>query len=98
MSEDLRFKIPFTWIVSGLSGSGKSSFWIKLLQNLESQFTKTKFEGCILWFYGEKSAVLSVDVGWSIKFNEIVPAYFTNEGSKPCLIILEDLLNEVYSK
>ena len=49
MFEDLRFKRPFTFIISGTSGSGKSSFCIKLLQNLESLSTETRFEGDILW-------------------------------------------------
>ena len=98
MSEDLRFKHPFTCIISGPSGSGKSSFCIKLLQNLESLSTETRFDGGILWCYGESNAVPSVDVGRRILFHEGVPENFTNAGSKPCLIILDDLLNEVYSK
>ena len=98
MSEDLRFKHPFTCIISGPSGSGKSSFCIKLLQNLESLSTETRFDGGILWCYGESNAVPSVDVGRRIQFHEGVPENFTNTGSKPCLIILDDLLNEVYSK
>ena len=62
MSEDLRFKHPFTCIISGTSGSGKSSFCIKLLQNLESLFTDPKFGGGIMFCYGEKNAVPSVDL------------------------------------
>ena len=33
MSDDLRFKHTFNCIITGPSGSGKSSFCIKLLQN-----------------------------------------------------------------
>ena len=33
-----------------------------------------------------------------MSFHEGVPQNFVNEHGKPCLIILEDLLNEVYSK
>ena len=97
MSEDFRFKHPFTCIIRGHSSSGKSSFCIKFLQNLESLSTEPKFGGGILWYHGEKNAVPSVGVGRSIKFHG-VPENFTNVESKPCLIILDDLLNEVYSK
>ena len=33
-----------------------------------------------------------------IPFHEVVPNNFIKPGSRPCLIILVDLLNEVYSK
>ena len=88
MSEDLRFKHPFTCIIRGPSGSGKSSFCIKFCKLLP------KVGGGILWCYGEKNAVPSDDDGRSIQFHEGVPENFTNAESKPCLIILEDLLNE----
>ena len=51
MCEDLGFKHPFTCFISGPSGSGKSSFCIKLLQNLESLCTENTFDGGILWCY-----------------------------------------------
>ena len=47
MCEDLRFKHPYRCIISGPNGSGRSSFCIKVLRNLESS-TETKFAGCIL--------------------------------------------------
>ena len=89
--EDLRFKHPFTRIISGPSGSGKSTFCIKLLQNLESS-TENRFHGGILWCYRHSNAVPSVDVGRRIQFHERVPDNFANAGNprRP--------LNEVYSK
>jgi len=33
-----------------------------------------------------------------IRFNEGVPENFENKKGKPCLIILDDLLNDVYSE
>jgi len=39
MDDDLKFKHPFTAIISGPTGSGKSSFSIRLLQNLKSLWT-----------------------------------------------------------
>jgi hypothetical protein len=100
MSHDLRLKHPFSYIISGPSGSGKSPLCIKLLQNLESQSTEPDFAGIILWWYGEKNAKLSPQSvsGKRIQYYEGVPEDFKNEGGKPALIILDDPLTEVYSK
>jgi hypothetical protein len=100
MSYDLRFKQPFSCIIAGPSGSDKSSFCIKLLQNLESLCTESRFDGGILWCYGEKNAVPSLKFvsGKRIEFHEGVPENFENSERKPALIILDDLLNETYSE
>ena len=89
MCEDLRFKHLFTCIINGTSGSGKSSFCIKVLQNLGSLSNETRIDGGILWCYGESNAVPSVDVGRNVQF-QVVPDNFANFGNKPCLIILDD--------
>ena len=68
------------------------------MQNLESLSTETWIDGGILWYYGESNAVPPVDVGRRIQFHEVVPDNFANAGNKPCIIILDDLLNEAYSK
>ena len=70
MSQDLRFKHPFTCIISGPSGSAKWSFCIKFLQNLESLCTEPNFDGGILWCYG-KNAVPSADVGKKYSFRRV---------------------------
>ena len=46
--------------------------------------------------YGESNAVPSVDVARKLQFQECVPDNFANDGNKPLLIILDDLLNEAY--
>ena len=68
INQDLRFKHLFTCIISGPSGSGKSSFCIQFLQNLESLCTDPNFDSGILWSYGEENSVhsqqlASADVG-----------------------------------
>ena len=59
-----------------------------------------KFDGGVIWFYSEKSAVPSRQLPGAKKFrfNEGLPADFGNTKDKPYLIIVEDLLNEAYSK
>jgi GTPase SAR1 family protein len=99
MSHDLRFKHPFSCIVAGPSGSGKSSFCIKRLQNLETQSTEPEFAGGLLWCYGETNAKPSPKFvsGKRIQYFEGVPEDFKKEGGRPALIISDDLLTEVYS-
>jgi hypothetical protein len=47
--QDLKFKHPFTCIISRPTGSGKSSFCIRLLQNLDALSTGPDFRGGIVW-------------------------------------------------
>ena len=55
----MKFKHLFTCIIAGPTGSGKTSFVIKLLQNLKSLCTESRFEGGIIWCYSEETAVPS---------------------------------------
>ena len=45
MSKDLRFKNPFTCIISSASGSGKSPFCIQFLKTLDVLLTEPSFDG-----------------------------------------------------
>jgi len=99
MSDDLKFRHPFSCIVSGPSGSGKSSFVIRFLQNRRDICTEPTFTVGIVWCYGEKSAVPSRhQLPANISFNEGVPEDFGSANGEPCLMTLDDLLNDVYSK
>jgi len=89
--------------VSGPSVSGKSSFCIRFLQNLEALCTERNFDGGIIWCYSEKTAVPHQQLAVlkkkkKICYNEGVPADFGNAHGRPCLIIFVDLLNDAYSK
>jgi GTPase SAR1 family protein len=97
MCDDLRFKHPFTCIISGPTGSGKSSFCVKFLQNLDSLSTETDFDGGIIWCYSEKTAVPSLKKA-NIKYHEGVPEEIGDAYGRPSLLILDDLLNQVYSQ
>ena len=99
MSDDLKFRHPFSCIVSGTSGSGKSSFVIRFLQNLAYLCTEPTFAGGIVWCYGEKCAVPSrKQLPANARYNEGVPEDFGSANGEPCLVILHDLLHDVYSK
>ena len=100
MSDDLKFKHPFTCIISGPSGSGKSSFCVHFLQNLAALCTERDFNGGMIWCYSERTAVPSpTDLPKrDVHCNEGVPTDFKIARGRPCLVILDDLLNDVYSK
>ena len=100
MSGDLKFKHPFTCILSGPSGSGNSTFWIRFLQNHDALCRERDFDGGLIWCYSEKTAVPSPTVPpkRNVRFNEVNPAYFDNVRGRLYLVILDDLLNDVYSK
>jgi len=100
MSDDLKFKHSFTCIINVPSRSGKSSLCVRFLQNLDALCTERDFEGGVIWCYSDKTAVPSPTElsKRNVHSNEGVPTDFQNTRGRPCLVILDDLLNDVYSK
>ena len=99
MSDDLKFRHPFSCIVSGTSGSAMSSFRVHFHQNLDYLCTEDTFAGGVVWCYGEKSAMPSRHkLPANVKFNDSVPEDLISANDEPFLVILDDLLNDVYSK
>jgi len=98
MAVDLKFKHPFTCIVSGPTGSGMSSFTLRLMQHLDSLCMESSG---IICCYSDKTAVPQRELASlhkDVNFYEGVPQNSGNDHGKPCLIILDELLNEVYSQ
>jgi hypothetical protein len=58
------------------------------------------FDGDVIWCYSKKSAVHSLQLAETknLQFNEGQLADFENANENPCLIPLDELLNEAYSK
>jgi len=79
---------------------GKKSFCIRLRQNLPALCTERELGGGIIWCYSEKTAVPQrQQLPSNPTYHEGVPENFCGGGGgKPCLMILVDLLNDVYSK
>jgi hypothetical protein len=100
MGDEIKFKHPFSCYISSPSGSGKTSFCIRSLQKLKELCTEPDLSSGIVRFYSEISAISYQQLAGKkhICFYEGVPADFNNIGEKPCLIILDDLLNDAYSK
>ena len=91
MNAYIRFKHPFTCIVSWPTGSGKTSFCLKLLQKLDSLCTESKFKGGIIWCYSQVTAVprekLS-KLGRSIQYQEGLPENFGNAQGEPSVTLI----------
>jgi hypothetical protein len=54
-----------------------------------------------MWCYTESTTVPEQEfseISDNIRYNKVVPENFENKKGKPCLLILDDLLDFVYSK
>ena len=80
--------------MAGPTSSGKISFCIKLLQQLDSLRTETRFKGGIIWCYSEAKAVPCSNLA---NYDSISYIRRGNAQGDPSLI-LDDLLIVVYSK
>jgi len=98
--DDLKFRHPFLCIVSGRSKSGKTSFCIRLLQNLDALCSERELDGGIVWCNSEETAVPKrQQLPTNTTYDEGVPEkFYDGVGGKPRLVILDDLLHDVYSK
>jgi hypothetical protein len=88
----LKLQHPFTIIVAGPSYSGKSTFVTKFIK-CRNKVCDIKFKN-IVWCHGEDSAPRRLK---KVSFFEGVPE-FTNPDNIPTLFVLDDLMNEAYSK
>ena len=87
--------------MAGPTGSGKTGFCIKLLKKLDSQCRETQLKGGIVWCYNEATAVPRQQLdklGLNITYQEGLPETYGKALGNPSLIVLDDLLNPVYSK
>jgi pantothenate kinase-related protein Tda10 len=93
MASNIRFKNPFTCIIGGPTGSGRSTFCTRLLPNLDTLCTEHDFLGGIICCYSEQIADYQLTAIKNVKICEGLPENFENVQGLPCLFILDDLLN-----
>ena len=99
MAGGITFKHPFTCIIEGPTGSRKSTFFIRFLQNLDTQCTQPDIPGRIIWCYTEQSAVPQQQLAAlrkDVQVHEGLPENIENSQGLPCFFIIDDLLNEVF--
>ncbi|GFN91905.1 hypothetical protein PoB_001841100 [Plakobranchus ocellatus] len=87
---DPRWKHPFTCMVSGATGSGKTYFVKTLLQYLSSMVTPVPEE--VIWCYGVWQTS-NRDVSHKVTFCEGLSDIQSTD-NEPRLVIVDDLMNE----
>jgi len=95
-SEHLKFKMPFTCLVSGPTGSGKTVFIRKLINNHSKLFKNSLPNIRILWCYGIFQPFMNIPFTnyVQIKYIEGMPTDSLINEYKPNILIIDDLLNE----
>lgn len=81
---------PFTCVIGGPTGSGKSVFVQRLLKHIKTVFTHPPER--ILYCYGVYQSIFSEFEG--VEFNEGLPSLDEFDGAKNTLVIIDDLMHE----
>lgn len=87
----LPFKHPFSMLIAGPSYSGKTTFTLELLKNLDCMVDEKINK--VIWCYGENNAKRKIN-GLNIDYRQGIPDVFENKENKPILVILDDLMME----
>lgn len=88
---DLRWKHPFSAIVAGPSGSGKSVFVSRFIKHIEDVCGTTFAR--INWHYGSGGGT-SGDNSSQINYIEGLPNLDDFDGKEPVLVIIDDMMRE----
>ena len=88
---DTRWQHPFTCIVAGPTGCGKTTFVARLLRNAAAMIDPPPER--ITWYYGEwQAAYENLDIP-NMRLEERLPTSFDNDGQRG-LVVLDDLMAE----
>lgn len=92
---DLRLKHPFTLLLAGPTGSGKTQLIIRLLNNYQHTTTIRKERIKLLFCYGiwQESYKLITNPNIDITFHE--GFCFDYDEMRPDVLVLDDLMNEI---
>ena len=87
---DPRWKHPFTCIVAGPTGCGKTTFVARLLRNASAMIDRVPER--VTWYYGEwQSAYENLDIP-NLQLQEGLPKSF--DAGKRNVVVLDDLMDE----
>ena len=88
---DPRWQHPFTCIVAGPTGCGKTTFVARLLRNASEMIDPPPER--VTWYYGEwQAAYKNLDIP-NMRMEEGLPTSFDNDGKRG-LVVLDDLMAE----
>lgn len=90
---DLKWKHPFTALLSGPTGSGKSTFLKKLLTHLDYMIDTKLTE--VIYCAPALSQIDLTETGQNMKYHEGIPDLDMFPDQQPRLIILEDYMREI---
>jgi len=82
---------PFTSIVCGPTGCGKTRWIFRLIENAEKMIFPNPAK--ILYCYGEYQSLFARYP--SVEFQDGLPDISKFDGSEPILLIIDDLMNEI---
>jgi hypothetical protein len=82
MGDYLKFKHPISSFLNGPRGSGKTSIFVRFLQNLITLCTVADFRGGFVWCYSEISAIPYRQLAGTkhVRFHEGDPVTSTTVG------------------
>jgi hypothetical protein len=92
---DSALKHPFTMMIAGPTGSGKTVLVRRLLENFESiSVNMTPFR--VLWAYGQMQELYTVPLnGVQVEYHEGLPTEEFLTQNRPTLLIIDDLMTEL---
>ena len=94
--DDLKFKHPFTFIVCGMTSSGKSEFTRRLIKNWKNLFKMNSNSLRVLWCYSEAESIKPVNANnLIVEYYKGIPNYEILESTSPNVLIIDDLMDEI---
>src|SRR5689334_19871306 len=88
-------KHPFTGVVSGPTGSGKTYLVRSLLLNHKHVFANMNKKFKVIWAYGQMQNIYKVDLkGVNIEYIEGLPSEELLQKNEGALVIIDDLMSE----
>lgn len=86
----MKFKHPFTCLISGPTQSGKTHFTLEFLKNMKKLVEPVPTK--VIWCHGQNQEGL--DIPEFVNMEEGLDVLDTIDGSEPTLLIMDDLMQE----